>query len=58
VGGGGTPLSLGTLVGVPVAVTLFGLLITIVMFTRQWRGAIILGILFSTILAIILNYDL
>ena len=56
VGGGGTPLSLGTFVGVPVAVTIFGLLITIIMFTRKWRGAIILGILFSTILAIILNY--
>ena len=56
VGGGGTPLSLGTFVGVPVAVTLFGLVITIIMFTRKWRGAIILGILFSTILAIILNY--
>src|SRR5450759_4011213 len=56
VGGGGTPLSLGTFVGVPVLVTIFGLVVTIIMFTRKWRGAVILGILFSTILAIILNY--
>src|SRR5665647_3376448 len=52
----GTPLSLGTFVGVPVLVTIFGLVVTIIMFTRKWRGAVILGILFSTILAIILNY--
>src|SRR5665647_935975 len=56
VGVGGTPLSLGTFVGVPVLVTIFGLVVTIIMFTRKWRGAVILGILFSTILAIILNY--
>ena len=56
VGGGGTPLALGNFVGVPVAVTLFGLVITIIMFTRKWRGAIILGIVISTILAIVLNY--
>src|SRR5665648_81723 len=52
----GTPLSLWTFVGVPVLVTIFGLVVTIIMFTREWRGAVILGILFSTILAIILNY--
>ena len=34
----------------------FGVVITIIMLTRKWRGAIILGILFTTVLAIILNY--
>jgi AGZA family xanthine/uracil permease-like MFS transporter len=56
VGGGGTPLRLGAFVGVPVLVTLFGLVITIVMFARRWRGAIVLGIMASTLLAIVLNY--
>jgi len=52
----GTPLTLGTFVGVPVLVTIFGLVVTIIMLTRRWRGAVILGIIFSTIFAIILNY--
>jgi len=52
----GTPLTLGTFVGVPVLVTIFGLTVTIIMLTRRWRGAVILGIIFSTIFAIILNY--
>jgi len=49
-------VTLGTFVGVPIAVTLFGLVITIIMVARKWRGAIILGILGSTVFAIILNY--
>ena len=57
VGGGGTIVSLGSFTDCPGArVTLFGLVITIIMLTRKWRGAIILGILFTTVLAIILNY--
>ena len=52
----GTPLTLGTCVGVPVLVTIFGLAVTIIMITRGWRGAVILGIIFSTIFATILNY--
>jgi AGZA family xanthine/uracil permease-like MFS transporter len=51
-----TPLLLGNLIGVPVAVTLFGLFVTIIMLARRWKAAILLGILFSTIFAIILNY--
>jgi AGZA family xanthine/uracil permease-like MFS transporter len=54
--GSGTPVTLGNFVGVPVLVTIFGLAVTIIMLTRGWRGAVILGIVFSTILAIILNY--
>ena len=40
----------------PVAVTVFGLLVTIIMMARKWKAAILLGIIFSTIFAIILNY--
>jgi len=54
--GDGTVVTLGAFVGVPIAVTLFGLVITIIMVARKWRGAIILGILGSTVFAIILNY--
>lgn len=42
----------------PLAVTLFGLGITIAMMAKKWRPAILLGIVFSTILAIILNYTM
>ena len=45
VGGGGTMVTLGSFTTVPVACALFGLVITIIMLTRKWRGAIILGIL-------------
>jgi AGZA family xanthine/uracil permease-like MFS transporter len=54
--GSETPLTLGAFVGVPIAVTLFGLVTTIIMVVRRWRGAIILGILGSTALAVLLNY--
>ncbi len=54
--GSGTPVTLGNFVGVPVLVTIFGLTVTIIMLTRGWRGAVILGIIFSTIFATILNY--
>jgi AGZA family xanthine/uracil permease-like MFS transporter len=55
-GGGGTPLAMADLIGVPIAVTVFGLIITIVMMARKWKAAILLGIVFSTVLATILNY--
>ncbi len=54
--GSGTPVTLGSFTSISVAVTLFGLVITIIMFTRRWRGAIILGILASTAFAMVLNY--
>jgi AGZA family xanthine/uracil permease-like MFS transporter len=43
VGGGGTIVSLGSFTTVPVACALFGIVITIIMLTRKWRGAIILN---------------
>jgi adenine/guanine/hypoxanthine permease len=53
--GGSPPVALGSFTTVPVAVTLFGLVITIVMLTLRWRGAIILGLLGASVLAVILN---
>ncbi len=56
---GGTAVSLvefGSVPMAPLAVTLFGLGVTIVMMALKWRPAILLGIVFSTIFAIILNY--
>jgi AGZA family xanthine/uracil permease-like MFS transporter len=54
--GSGTPVTLGVLIGVPVAVTVFGLVVTIIMLARHWKAAILLGIVFSTVFATILNY--
>jgi AGZA family xanthine/uracil permease-like MFS transporter len=54
--GAGTLVTLGDLIGVPVAVTIFGLIVTIIMLARHWRGAILLGIIFATVFATILNY--
>jgi len=55
--GEGTPLALGNFVGVPVLVTIFGLVVIIMMMmTRRMRGAVGLGILSSTVVAVILNY--
>jgi AGZA family xanthine/uracil permease-like MFS transporter len=56
---GGTPVGLvefGKVPMAPIAVTLFGLGITIAMMALKWRPAILLGILSSSVFAIILNY--
>lgn len=55
---GGTPIQLGingSLAGWPALVFVFGLLLTIVLYVRQVRGAILIGILGSTVLAIIIQ---
>lgn len=52
------PLQLGTggeLQGWPVIVFVIGLLITILLFVRRVRGALLLGILATTVLAVIVN---
>jgi AGZA family xanthine/uracil permease-like MFS transporter len=54
--GSGTLVTLGDFIGVPIAVTLFGLVATIIMLARGWKAAILLGIIFSTVFATILNY--
>ena len=56
---GGTPVGLvelGTVPSVPIAVTVFALVATIVMLALRWRAAILLGIVFATVFAIIMNY--
>lgn len=56
---GGTPVALvefGKVPMAPLAVSIFGLGITIAMMALKWRPAILLGILFSTLFAIVLNY--
>jgi AGZA family xanthine/uracil permease-like MFS transporter len=51
--GGGTPLAIGNLRGAPVLVTALGLLITIGLMARGYRAAILIGIVASTIIAVI-----
>ncbi|HEX2293997.1 MAG TPA: NCS2 family permease [Actinomycetota bacterium] len=56
--GGGAPLQLGTggeLQGWPVTVFVIGLLITIFLFIRRVRGALLIGILSTTVVAVIVN---
>jgi AGZA family xanthine/uracil permease-like MFS transporter len=56
---GGTPVGLvefGTVPMAPLAVSIFGLGVTIAMMALKWKPAILLGIVFSTIFAIVLNY--
>jgi AGZA family xanthine/uracil permease-like MFS transporter len=54
--GSGTPVTLGDLTSASTAVCAFGILVTIVMMARKWKGAILLGIFATTVLAIIVNY--
>jgi len=53
-----TPVQLGAtgqLAGWPVIVFCFGLLLTLVLITRKVKGAILIGIVASTVLAVIIN---
>jgi AGZA family xanthine/uracil permease-like MFS transporter len=55
---GGTPLQLGTggeLRGWPILVFVVGLLFVILLYTRRVRGALLIGIVATTILAVIVN---
>ncbi len=49
------PVGLGTLGGVPITVFLVGFLLTAWLVARRVRGALLLGIVGSTVLAILLN---
>ena len=51
----GVPVTLGDLTAAPVAVALFGLLLTVWLTARRWSGALLVGILVSTALAIAVN---
>jgi AGZA family xanthine/uracil permease-like MFS transporter len=50
-----TPVTLATLNGLRIAVFVFGLLLTTALVARRVRAALLLGILLTTILAIIVN---
>ena len=60
VSGGGTPVGLVDLKTAesiaPVAIAAFGIVITAIMLARRWKASILLGIVITTILAIIVNY--
>jgi AGZA family xanthine/uracil permease-like MFS transporter len=51
----GVPVTLGDLTAAPVVVALFGLLLTLWLTARRWSGALLVGILVSTALAIAVN---
>jgi AGZA family xanthine/uracil permease-like MFS transporter len=56
--GAGVPLTLGVggeLRGWPAAVFVFGLLLTMVLFVRKVKGAILIGILTATVLAVVVE---
>ncbi len=51
----GVPVTLGDLTAAPVAVALFGLLLTLWLTARRRSGALLVGILVTTVLAIVVN---
>ena len=52
---GPLPVALGPLRGLPVTVFVIGLLLTLALLARRVRGALLLGILGTTVIAIVLN---
>lgn len=53
---GATPIAMGDLRGVPVLVAMIGLVLTILFTVKRVKGALILSILATTVVAVILNY--
>ncbi|QPK94717.1 NCS2 family permease [Actinomyces sp. zg-332] len=56
---GGTPIQLGingSLAGWPALVFVFGLFVTIILFVRKVSGSILIGIISSTVLAMVIQY--
>jgi AGZA family xanthine/uracil permease-like MFS transporter len=51
----GVPVTLGDLTSPAVAVALFGLFLTLWLESRRWRGALLIGIVVTTLLAIAVN---
>lgn len=55
---GGTPVQMGvngSLVGWPALIFVLGLIVTIVLYIRKVKGAILIGIVFSTVVAFIIQ---
>jgi AGZA family xanthine/uracil permease-like MFS transporter len=53
--GDGTPVTLGSLTTWPILVAVFGLVVTIVLRARGFRGDLVVGIILATILAVVIN---
>jgi AGZA family xanthine/uracil permease-like MFS transporter len=53
--GEGTPVTLGHLTTWPIAVAVFGLIVTIVLRARGFRGDLVVGIVLATAAAVIIN---
>ncbi|MGE5690460.1 MAG: NCS2 family permease [Pseudomonadota bacterium] len=53
--GEGTPVTLGHLTTWPIAVAIFGLVVTIVLRARGFRGDLVAGIILATIAAVVIN---
>ncbi len=51
----GVPVTLGELTSAPVAVAVFGLLLTLWLTARRWSGALLVGIIVTTVVAIAVN---
>lgn len=52
----GVPVTLGDLNSLPILVTLVGLFLTLALMALRVRGALLVGILLTTLVAILLNY--
>src|SRR5437660_5673383 len=52
---GPLPVGLGTLTGLPIVVFLVGFVLTAVLLARRVRGALLIGIVVTTVVAIVLN---
>ncbi|MCL5046059.1 MAG: NCS2 family permease [Actinobacteria bacterium] len=52
----GTPVALGNLTTGPVLVAIVGIFVTVWLMARKVRGSLLIGIVTSTVLAIIINY--
>jgi AGZA family xanthine/uracil permease-like MFS transporter len=50
------PVTLGRLVGWPIFIAVFGLLLTMFLLGRRVRGALLIGILGTTVLGIVVHY--
>lgn len=53
--GQGTPLEMAPLIGWPLLVAIIGLLLTIILMARAVRGALLWGVLGTTVIAIVAN---
>jgi AGZA family xanthine/uracil permease-like MFS transporter len=56
VSGSGTPVALGSFTTWPIAVTIFGLVVTIALRARRVPGDLLIGIVLATALATIINW--